>query len=217
MAATQMTPQPQPTASVQLPNVNPEQLVTDPVAWQQGFEARQAAYVQALMAQAGAPIVQQMSDMLAAQARNDARFKDVTEKYWPEVEGLVAQVPAHLRSAALYENAIKLVRGNHTEELIAAKAAQLAATQGASALEGASSASGASSGASAPDAAVWQKFESSELGKRLLATSGKAGILRAVAAMPGETLTSYADKIAGSKAEFDPNKPGQWHTPLGGR
>lgn len=190
-------------------NVDPETLLTDPKAWQQGFETRVAQYVNAALGNAAVPVLQQLSDTLETQARNDPANADVVDKYWGDVTQLVAQVPPTQRSAALYREAVTLVRGKRFDELAAAKAAQLAAA--GTGIEGVSG-SGAPGG-SDPQAEVWQRIEATELGKRQIATSGRDGFRRAVAAM-GETLESYAEKLSKTATTFDTNKPGTWQTQL---
>lgn len=212
MSAAPVQPKPSVQVSETLRDVNPDQLLTDPTAWQQAFEQRIATYVNAQVAGAAQAVLPQVNDAIATQAKNDPKNRAVAEKYWPEVEKLVAAVPAHLRTAALYDKTVTLVKGEHFDEFVTEAQAKAAAA--ATGVEGASN-SGSAPAADTTQAEVWSKIESSDLGKQIMNVGGKSGVINAAKAM-GLSVDKYAEMITAAKTTFDPRKPGEWSTQLTG-
>jgi hypothetical protein len=202
--------QQQPSEPVQTPRneINDDLLVTDPAAWRQQFQAQVESVMAAQMAQAAAPILTNQAATVAELSRNDAANKDVAAKWWNEVEQMVAPVPLHMRSKALYDQACKLARSNHIDEIARERADALAAA--GTGVEGVTSRRTPEQTES--EKKVWDRIASSDIGKHMLDKYGKAKIEKAAAGMGG--LDKYADYVAGSKTQFDPERQGRWSTEL---
>lgn len=71
-------------------------------------------------------LTQQASQMMRSLAQQ--QFRDDFSKWGPEIDGHMANVPVEHRTLDNYEKVVKLVRGNHLDEIVAERARQMVAT-----------------------------------------------------------------------------------------
>jgi len=208
------SPQPMEQQQVAQPAVQIDDnlLVTDPAEWRRQFAQSVENSVGNTLATAAAPIYNNIAATAETLSRANPQNKDVADKWWTEVQTMVAPIPAHMRSQALYDQAAKMARSNHIDEIAQERAAAIAGA--GTGLEG-----GGVRGDGAPvkgDEATWTKIETSALGKKMVAQYGKAKVVETAKRM-NLTLDKYADMISGSNTQIDPEKGGTWYTELGAR
>lgn len=208
-AQTPQTPAPQPAAT--LPDAN--LVLTDPEKWQANFAQTLgqsvAAYVQAAtggFAQGGAENAKALSQM-------DPKFKEVWGAYGKEIDALAAspQIPAHMKAnKAFWDNAAKVVRGEHTEELVEskakAKAQELAAQMGVS--------TPADSGGFAPtpnEKKGIDALKDTAYGKALLERYSPR-LIAENAAKLGVSVEKFAEMSASASVIRKPGDPNEWRT-----
>ena len=209
----QMAVAPQPEKQmpqVTQPTIDDNLLVTDPAEWRRQFAASVEQSTMQTMQAAAQPIFANQAATAEALAKGDPANKQVVEKWWTEVEQMVAPIPAHMRSKALYDQAARMARANHVDEIATEKAAALA--NAGTGLEGGSTRPSGSPAVEGSDAS-WAKIASSPLGEKMIKQYGKAKVIETAKRM-GTTLEKYADMIAGSQTRIDPEKPGTWYSEL---
>jgi len=189
-------------ADVKLPD--PDLALTDPTKYQEQL----TNYLQVTQAQQIAAYAQPMFNQLAGTARElskqDPANKDIWSKWGGEIEQMVSNVPAHLRTRELYDQAVVMVKGRHVDEIATERAERLAAANpGLARAGGAEAEADADSGS----ADVWAKIESSPMGAAALKVAGKRGIMAAVRAGAYKSLEDYAAAATKSKAKVDPSNP----------
>ncbi len=190
--------------SQQIGMPDPDLAITDPKLYQQQLVGYMQASSNAQLAQYAAPILQQQASMAREMSKNDSANKAIFDKYHADIDAMVANTPAHMRTKALYDEAVIHVKGKRFDELAAEKAASLASAGTGLAR------SGGSDGESDTDdsaADVWTKIESSPMGKAALNVAGKKGILAAVRSGAYKSLEHYAEMASKSKARVDPANP----------
>lgn len=71
-----------------------------------------------------APVLQSMQQQLAGTSRGLAnqQFNTEFQRWGPEIDQMVANVPAEQRTFELYSQAVKLVKANHIEDIVAERA-----------------------------------------------------------------------------------------------
>ena len=199
-------------ANVRLPDMpDASKAYDDPEAWQQAVLQRARAESQLMLNQAAMPVLQQANETAKALSKLD--HKDVWDAYGHEIEATLSALPPNVpRSKQLYDEAVALVRGKHADEIADAKAQAIAERKLAEMGATASATNTISTGQRTINTndSVWNKFEQSDFGKNLLATVGKAGILRAVETA-GWDLNEYAEQVAANKSSFHPNRKGVWN------
>lgn len=79
-----------------------------------------------------APQVQQYIGNQAGLIRNamESKYPDMFQKYGPEIDSVLARVPVENRTLDIVEHAVKLVRGNHVDEIADERAKQKMAQMG---------------------------------------------------------------------------------------
>lgn len=109
-----MAPQGSPANPIQPTMPTADDYTLDPVAAAQ----RQMEYN---YNQRMAPVFQTIQQQLAGTARGLAAQSHAQDfqKWGPEIDGLVATVPQEQRTTQLYEQAVKIVRANHIEDIVA--------------------------------------------------------------------------------------------------
>jgi hypothetical protein len=183
----------------QLPN--PDEALTDP----QSYQNKMAAYFQAQTAQQIAAVAQPFAAQLADTARtlskSNAENADVWNKYGSEIDATVQNIPSHLRTQALYDNAVIMVRGRHWKDFAAEQASRLA-----SAGTGVERSTAGTAGSEEPsgNSDIWQNIEATSIGRATVEAIGKRGIMRNVG--PGKaykTLEDYAAAVSKSKSRTE--------------
>jgi len=193
----------------QLPALpDPDLAVTDPAAYQQMQDQRTAGMIQQTIAQAAVPVLQQGNEAALGLARMDKANVEVFDKWEHEIHGIVGAVPGNIpRTKALYDQAAKIVRSNHMDELVEAKAKHMAQAMSEQAGSTAPTiyATGGNQTMTSEDD-VWSLFDRSTMGKHLIKTLGKQNIVEQCKASD-TPLRKYAEMAAASKATPDPTKP----------
>lgn len=199
----------QPTDANQLDD---DLLVTNPGEWRRRFAAQQQNAMNATVASVAAPFAAQLAGTVATLAKRDPANADVAERWWGEVEAIVAPIPEHMRTEALYSQAAKIARSNHVDEIANERAQRLAAS--GSGVEGVTRVANADGTVSTVDAAgpVWDKIKATPLGARQIERYGRAKVEAAAKAMGG--LDKYAAMLEGSRTEFDPSHPSRMYSEL---
>ena len=210
--AHNVTPPAQPVVTMPEPTVqiDDDLLVTNPAEWRRRFAADQEQRMNATLAQVAQPVFNNMAATAAEMARKDDSNKDVAEKWWSEVEQVVGPVPTHMRSKQLYDQAARLVRSNHLDEIATERAQRLAAS--GTGVEGVTR-SGGTEGREPPAVeAAWSKLAASPLGAKMIERYGRSKVTQVAQQFGG--LEKYADMVSGSRTHFDPDKPGVMRTEL---
>ena len=185
-------------------------LVTDPSEWRRQFQAQQEQRMAATMQQAAQPVFQNMAATAATLSQQDKANADVAERWWGEVNALVSGVPTNMHTKALYDQAVRVVRSNHIDEIATERAQALAAAQTGVETVTVSGTNGTAG--VRDDDAVWTKFKDTDLGARMIERYGKAKVLQAAERMGG--LEEYAKMVNESKTQFDPEHGGRMYTEL---
>ncbi len=198
----QQVQQVQPQQSAGLPDA--DLMLTDPQAYQAQLVNTLTAYQQQNLAVQAQPIIAAQAETALFMSKNDRGLTDVWDNYGAEIEIQVARIPAHHRTKALYDQAARLVQGNHVEEIADKRAQQkyesmLSANPG---IESANSSDGAISGTLADGSNAWDKIAQTEIGKAQLATMSKRTLLGLIEG-GGETLEGYAEKVGSSAAKYN--------------
>ena len=191
-------PQPQPR-NMQSEMPDPDLVLTDPKKYQEQLAGFLQQQQNAALAQAAGPVYAQLASQSRDMSKNAPENKDVWSKWGAEVEQMVANVPAHMRTRELYDQAVVMVRGRHVDEIATEKAQALAAAGTGLARANGGDAADTDSG----DKDVWEKIESSPIGKATLATIGKKGILNGIRSGAYKSLEDYANYVAKSKAKVN--------------
>lgn len=210
-------PQAQPLTAPTMHNANSNEidddlLVTNPGEWRRRLQAQQEQRQQQTIAQIAAPIAQQLASTSATLSRRDPANADVAEKWWAEVDALVAPIPAEMRTQQLYDQAAKLVRSNHLDEIANERAQRLAAAS--TGVEGVTRITNPDGTVTTQDAGgpAWDKIKSTPLGARMIERYGRAKVEKAAAAFGG--LDKYADMLSKSRTDFDPSHPSRMYSEL---
>lgn len=194
-------PQRQIVQDAKLPD--PDMALTDPAGYQRQLADYFTAQQQGTLAQAAVPVYAQLATMAREMSKNDSANKDVWSKWGAEVEQMVGNVPQHLRTKELYDQAAVMVRGRHVDEIATEKAAALAGAGTGLARAGGGSDVDTDDG----DTDVWAKIEASPIGKAALNVAGKKGILAAIRNGAYKDLNDYATQASKSRAKVDPANP----------
>lgn len=115
------TPPPPPAATMP----SDDDWVTNPAkATQQVLEYNYGQRVQ--------PVIERLLAQQAGTARGLAaqQFADEFRRWGPEIDQLVASIPAEQRPFELYQNAVKVVRANHVDEIASERVQQRLAEMG---------------------------------------------------------------------------------------
>ena len=187
---------------------DPDLMLTDPQAYQTQLVNTLTSYQQASLQQQAQPVIAAQAETALFMSKNDKSLAEVWDAYGPEIEMQVANIPINLRNKLLYDQAARLVKGNHADE-IAEKRAQKRYEAMLSANPGIESASGhADYGTVAREdgTSPWDSFERSATGSQLLARMSKGAILQMLKDQ-NETLEGYAKKLdSNNDAKIDPDR-----------
>lgn len=208
------TPQQLPPQQPAPEPLNPNLMLEDPAEWQRRFAHGLAQNQAAQLAQVAMPVLSQQAETAAWMSRQDPKRKDIWEKYGHEVDALVAQTPVHMRTKALYDKAVDLVKGEHADEIAEAKIAERLAAMRETSTVGAGDGYGGSPAGTAGASAVWDKVGTSEYGRYMLEQVGKSGIAEHCR-REGIKLEQFAEQISRSRTRV-PNagEPGVFRTEL---
>lgn len=97
---------------------DPDLAIRDPAAWQQQYDAYITARQQEQLAQVALPVMTTVAATARDLSRMDPEAGKVWQKYGPEIDALVAAIPVWQRSKATYDQAAKIVRANHVNDLV---------------------------------------------------------------------------------------------------
>lgn len=184
---------------------DPELWFRDPGKAEKNLEARFHQMMQQYAQQATAPLAQSSAEAAKHLSRTDPTNKDVWDKFGEEVEMLVSNVhPTYKANKALWDQAAKIVKGNHIDELVQEKASELAAS--GVGVEGGSSGGELGSGGGGGRLA---ELRETDYGRELIEKFGEAGVLRNMEKM-GESVESFTAKAKNTHIVRDPDKPGEW-------
>lgn len=204
-AAPQNTQQRTMTQQTQLALPDPDMALTDPKGYQEKLTQYLHAHQEQTVAAYAAPILNQLAGTAKELSRQDAANKDVWSKWGTEIESMVANVPAHLRTRELYDQAVVMVRGRHWQELAAEQNQRLAAA--GTGLARAGLADGGSDMEAVGDAALWEKIEATPMGAAAIKVAGKQGVMNAIRAGAYKSLEEYAAMAQKSKSKVDSANP----------
>ena len=183
---------------------DPDLMLTDSEAYQRQLVAALTAQQQQNLAVQAQPIFNAQAETALFMSKSDKALTEVWESYGPEIEMQVAQIPTHLRTKAIYDQAAKLVKGNHVDE-IAEKQAQIkydAMLNANPGVESANSSGGFVDANLNAGSNAWDKISQSEIGRAQLNLMDKRTLLGMIEG-GGDTLESYAEKVASSTARYD--------------
>lgn len=194
------TPQAQPAVQPQI-STDPDLWLTDPEKAQAVHTQQIMGQVQNYVGQAAQPLLQ--SNAQTARHLTVMQHTDVFDKWGHEVDQIVANVPIAQRSPELYNQAVKMVKANHVEELAQERAQQL--MQAGPGLEAGGQHADPFAATDAEGNDVWSKFEQSEVGQKITARLTKRQITE-LCDKAGIGIVEYADMVARNTATIDPDK-----------
>lgn len=109
-----------------IPEVDPNLIYSNPAEYHRQMEARTNALIESRLASAERTVSTPLASLAKAEAMRNPKRKLVWEKYAPEIETVMARVPESQRGRVdLWDEAAKIVAGEHFEELARAKAEEL--------------------------------------------------------------------------------------------
>jgi len=150
------------------------------------------------------PLYTGQAQLAKSGSRNDPAMKDVWDKYSNEVEALMSKVPVvQAINKETWDQAAKIVKSNHIDEIAAEKAKELAASFGA--LE---TSQGFAESLPAPAQSAIQKIRDSDYGQNHLAEYSDSKIVETAKKM-GNTVEEYSDMIASTHVISHPKTPGE--------
>lgn len=180
-------------------------MVTDPDQWQRQFSQNVQAQTAQMLQQAGTPLYHAQ----AATAKHLSRTAEAEtwKRYGAEIEGLMSRVPlAQQASPDVWNQAARIVKSNHLDEIVQERAKSLAATLGSVEQGGHSTTLG-----NAPSSEAMQKIRDSDYGQKNLADYSDAQIHDvAVNKMGYKNLEEYANIVAGTNIISNPKNRGEW-------
>jgi hypothetical protein len=162
------------------------------------------SYGQALVS-ALAPIYGSAAETAKELSQGDPKLKDVWDKYSEEIDSLASSPsisPALRTNKRFWDKTAELVRSNHFDDFVAAKASEMQASLAGTSLEGGS---GGVRGSPADDANAdsWKLIEGNDYGRMLIERYGRAGV-RENATKLGIPLDRYAKMVSETNVVRDP-------------
>ena len=186
----------QPTQT--LPNA--DEALTDPAGYQQKMANYFAAQTAQQIAAVAQPFAAQLADTARTLSKSNAENAEVWNKYGSEVDSMVQNIPSHLRTQALYDNAVVMVRGRHWKDFASEQATRLAAA--GTSVERSTAGSDAGDEPSG-NGDTWSKIEGSSIGAATIAAIGKRGIMRNINKGVYKSLEAYAEAVTKSKSRTE--------------
>lgn len=199
-APTQVAPQPI--------KIDPDEVVTNPAAWQEKFQANLQQGLAWQQAQAIAPLVQSTTEAAKHLSRTDPSLKVVWDKWGAEVDGLASSLaPAARTDKRVWDGLAKIVKANHVEEIAQERARTLATEMGHTLTE--SGHAGSMPGGVGARPQGFDKLSETQHGKELLDKYGPAKVNRMCEAR-GITVEKFAEECAKTQIIRNPNNPSEW-------
>lgn len=101
---------------------DPDLYYEDPNEYNRQLSAWQQQQTQQYVQQASQPLLQQNAEIAKEQSRNDPKFKEVWQKYEPEIVSHMQSVPLQNRTKRAWDMAAKITKADHMDELVAEQA-----------------------------------------------------------------------------------------------
>lgn len=197
----QPPPQATPTAAI-----DPDLWLTDPAKAQALMQQQTMAQVQQYVNSAGQPLLVGQASTARATSQSDPSNKEIWQKYGHEVETLMSRVPLTQRTQKeMWDQAVKMVRSEHVEEISQERALTIAANMPHSE----TGSTGGSPGVTKATSGAIQKIRESEYGKSHLDGYSDAHLIETAKKM-GDTIDQYANMITSTHIISHPKKPGEW-------
>ena len=183
--------------------LDPDLILTNPEEYQRQMINTINAQQNANLAQAAQPIINAQADTARFMSQHDKSHEDTWDRWSHNIDMQVANIPANLRTKALYDQAAKIVKAEHIDEIVDERAQALASAgsgldTGGTFLEG-------SGDYQNQNTDEWGKFDQSSVGRHLMSTLGKRKIMEMCEAH-NMTISEYADMVAANKAEVDQHR-----------
>ena len=178
-------------------------ILTNPEEYQRQLESRINTQQATNLATAAQPIINAQADTARFMSQHDKKHEETWDRWERDIDMQVTHIPANLRTKALYDQAAKIVRADHVDELIDEKAKNLASA--GLGLDTGSTFLGEPSMHNQGNSDVWAKFEKSAVGRNMLKTLGKRKIAE-MCEVSGDSLEDYADMVANNRADIDPQR-----------
>ncbi|MDX1486700.1 MAG: hypothetical protein R3268_00765 [Acidiferrobacterales bacterium] len=191
-----------------------ELMHTDPKAWQEQLAQQIRAQAAQDTLQAAVPLVQGQ-DQLSRQASMNGVHKEIwaNPAYAAEIDAAVSQIPAHMRTVALYDTAAQQVKGKHFDEIVAKERAQWQARQ-PDETAGTDTFTSPKGTTVRGDDDLWSKVSASPIGRQAMQDMSKAELLRmAEEAAPafGITAKQYLERMGELKDVQMTHGGGRWN------
>ena len=196
------TPQ-QPTTLAPTQALDPDLILTNPEEYQRQMIATINAQQSQNLAAAAQPIINAQADTARFMSQHDKSHEETWDRWSHDIDMQVANIPANLRTKALYDQAAKIVKADHIDEIVDERAQALASA--GSGLDTGSTFLGEQGDYQAQSSDEWDKFDQSSVGRHLMSTLGKRKIMEMCEAH-NMTISEYADMVAANKAEVDPHR-----------
>ncbi len=197
------TPAPQQAAPQPAQALDPDLILTNPEEYQRQMIATINAQQSQNLAAAAGPIIQAQADTARFMSQHDKSHEDTWDRWSHDIDMQVANIPANLRTKALYDQAAKIVKAEHIDEIVDERAQALASA--GSGLDTGSTFVGEQGDYQSQSSDEWDKFDKSSVGRHLMSTLGKRKIAEMCEAH-NMTISEYADMVAANKAELDPHR-----------
>ena len=201
---TQQTQAPaQPVAPQPTQALDPDLILTNPEEYQRQMINTINAQQNANLAQAAQPIINAQADTARFMSQHDKSHEETWDRWSHDIDMQVANIPANLRTKALYDQAAKIVKAEHIDEIVDERAQALASA--GSGLDTGSTFLGDQGEYQSHNSDEWEKFDQSSVGRHLMSTLGKRKIVEMCEAH-NMTVSEYADMVAANKADIDPHR-----------
>ena len=127
--STPQTPSQAPPVSDTLPRVDPNLIYSNPDEYHRQMESRLAAMVDSRINAASSAIVTPLGSLARSEASRNAKYKAAWTKWPHEIDIIMQRVPEASRGRVdLWNEAARMVQGEHAEEIAEVRARELIAT-----------------------------------------------------------------------------------------
>jgi len=203
------------TAQNYQPQANPELWYSDPAAAEANLKQQMAHAIQQYMVQQTQPLIQNSIEVAKHLSRNDPQLKSAWAKYGNEIESLVNSpqiAPQFKASKAVWDQAANVILSKHIDDIVAERAAEMAATMQAETTESMGNQS-VSMNLKGAEKDAMERIRGSDYGKVLIDKLGERGILKNLE-KAGWSLDQYATMVENTHVTRNPDKPGEWSSTL---
>jgi len=184
-------------------------IISDQAGWEQQFSQQMAYQQQAMLNQAATPVYQQLSDAAERASRGEKDLERVWDRYGTEIRDLIVRVPVYQRNKELYDQAAKMIKGNHIEDIVEERVQALAGEGTGIVHDGTHSASFTPTRFTSEEDTAFELMGTTAFGRHMMETLDRREIIKNVE-KTGRSLKEYAQSVAKTNAIINPLNAGEW-------